>query len=88
MLNCIIMTRIDSARAPWRCRSLESFELVGLQVATDAVEIALHQAEHAGVRVLDAAELDLVDELRPPALEVVGKRSATKPMAGSNCVIL
>ena len=33
----------------------------------------LHQAEHAGVGVLDGAELDLVEALRAPALEVVGE---------------
>ena len=32
-----------------------------------------HQSEHARVGVLDAAELDLVEPLRAPALEVVGE---------------
>ena len=57
---------------------LDAVELIGLQVSTNAVEIAAHQAEHAGIGVLDRAELDLVDPFRTPALEMVWEAFGNK----------
>src|SRR5262245_16356404 len=51
-------------------RGFNAFQLIGLQIAADTVEVAFHQAEHARVRVLDGAELDLIEILRAPALEM------------------